>query len=139
MVLVMIHLYILHQWCVCLTHFLRYLIYLEVRTECLNIECFISFGLLSHLRRKHGSYQLYCSKDRKSIHAADDTLKPKFCNMLEIIPAKIEDEEAVNLFLQEHFFSREPLGLRFGIDPIKDTEEWLSKVTKPLLLQKVNK
>ena len=85
------------------------------------------------------TYILYCSLERKSIHAADDTLKQKFCNMLEIVPAKIEDEEAVNLFLQEHFFSREPLGLRFGIDPIKDTEEWLSKVTKPLLLQKVNK
>ena len=35
------------------------------------------------------------SSSKSELVAADDTLKQKFCNMLEIVPAKIEDEEAV--------------------------------------------
>ena len=45
--------------------------------------------------------------------------------------------EITNTFLIEHFFSREPLGLRLGIRPEKDTKEWLSLVTLPLLEQQV--
>ena len=56
---------------------------------------------------------------------------------MEIVEANEDHLEAVNEFLQGYFFTREPLGLRFGIDPVKDTNDWLSQVTRPLLLQKV--
>ena len=56
---------------------------------------------------------------------------------MEIIEANEDHLESVNEFLQRYFFTREPLGLRFGIDPVKDTDDWLSQVTRPLLLQKV--
>ena len=56
---------------------------------------------------------------------------------MEIIPATESHLKVVNQFLQTHFFTREPLGIRFGIEPYKDTNEWLSEVTIPLLSQKV--
>ena len=49
-----------------------------------------------------------------------------------------EHLDAVNQFLIKHFFSREPLGLRLGINPEKDTREWISQVTMPLLEQNVS-
>ena len=57
--------------------------------------------------------------------------------IMEIIPATESHLKVVNQFLQTHFFTREPLGIRFGIEPYKDTNEWLSEVTIPLLSQKV--
>jgi len=45
--------------------------------------------------------------------------------------------EEVNKFLVKHFFSNEPLGLSLGAEPEKDVRPWLSKVTKPLIDQKV--
>ena len=59
------------------------------------------------------------------------------CVAMEIIEANEDHLESVNEFLQRYFFTREPLGIRFGIDPVKDTDDWLSQVTRPLLLQKV--
>ena len=43
----------------------------------------------------------------------------------------------VNDYLIKNFFSREPLGLRLGIQPEIDVGEWLSEVTQPLLDQQV--
>ena len=43
----------------------------------------------------------------------------------------------VNDFLIKNFFTREPLGLRLGIQPETDVSEWLSEVTQPLLDQQV--
>ena len=50
---------------------------------------------------------------------------------------KSDDLSQVNEFLIKHFFSREPLGLRLGIQPETDVREWLSQVTQPLLDQQV--
>ena len=50
---------------------------------------------------------------------------------------KSNDLTEVNEFLIKHFFSREPLGLRLGIQPESDVTEWLSQVTQPLLDQQV--
>ena len=57
---------------------------------------------------------------------------------VKILPAEENHLEQVNQFLINHFFSREPLGLRLGISPAKDTQEWISQVTLPLLNQKVS-
>ena len=48
-----------------------------------------------------------------------------------------EDLITTNNFLIENFFSREPLGLKLGIQPERDVSEWLSEVTQPLLDQQV--
>ena len=53
--------------------------------------------------------------------------------------ADIAHSTEVNHFLVQHFFSREPLGLRLGIQPEQDTKYWLSQVTEPLLIQQVMK
>lgn len=52
--------------------------------------------------------------------------------------AQVQDLDLVNAFLIQHFFSREPLGLRLGIRPELDTKEWISQVTEPLLKQNVS-
>ena len=44
---------------------------------------------------------------------------------------KSNDLTKVNEFLIKHFFTREPLGLRLGIQPETDLREWLSQVTQP--------
>lgn len=46
--------------------------------------------------------------------------------------------EEVNDVLLKHFFANEPLGLSLGANPEVDVKPWLSKVTKPLLDQKVS-
>ena len=51
--------------------------------------------------------------------------------------ADLTHSTEVDHFLVQHFFSREPLGLRLGIKPVQDTQEWLSQVTKPILSQQV--
>ena len=57
---------------------------------------------------------------------------------VKILPAEENHLDEVNQFLIKHFFSREPLGLRLGISPAKDTQEWISQVTLPLLNQNVS-
>lgn len=55
-----------------------------------------------------------------------------------ITKASIEDLDLVNEFLIANFFSREPLGVRMGIDPERDTRSWISMVTLPLLSQEAS-
>jgi hypothetical protein len=50
----------------------------------------------------------------------------------------IDNLEEVNAFLLENFFTKEPLGLRLGIDPERDVRPWLSRVTEPLIRQNVS-
>ena len=58
---------------------------------------------------------------------------------VQVLPiGTAEHLDAVNQFLIKHFFSREPLGLRLGINPEKDTREWISQVTTPLIGQNVS-
>ena len=45
--------------------------------------------------------------------------------------------EEVNDLLLKHFFANEPLGVSLGADPEKDVRPWISRVTKPILDQKV--
>ena len=52
--------------------------------------------------------------------------------------ADLSHLDKVNDFLTKHFFTREPLGQKLGISPEKDTQEWLSLVTRPLLKQNVS-
>ncbi len=52
--------------------------------------------------------------------------------------ADLSHLDQVNDFLTKHFFTREPLGQKLGISPEKDTQEWLSLVTRPLLKQNVS-
>ena len=56
---------------------------------------------------------------------------------MDIVEANIDKLQEINNFLIKHFFTREPLGLKLGIIPEKDTRQWLSEVTRPLLNQRV--
>ena len=55
----------------------------------------------------------------------------------DIEKLKPDDLTKVNDFLLKNFFTREPLGLRLGIQPETDVSDWLSLVTLPLLDQQV--
>ena len=55
----------------------------------------------------------------------------------DIEKLKPDDLTKVNDFLLKNFFTREPLGLRLGIQPETDVSDWLSQVTQPLLEQQV--
>ena len=55
----------------------------------------------------------------------------------DIEKLKPDDLIKVNDFLLKNFFTREPLGLRLGIQPEIDVSDWLSQVTQPLLEQQV--
>ena len=50
----------------------------------------------------------------------------------------LEDIDEVNELLIYEFFGNEPLGKHLGANPETDVRPWISKVTRPLIAQKVS-